>query len=250
MKAIATILLLSFAFLSVKAQQVWTEGTTWEVHTVQSDGITTRTEVYTYELGEPVSFNDTIYYTLTETHQDVTHIVSYLRAEGDDAYVYARHFNSDEVGVHTGECSEILLYDFSKPFELGDTLRYSTYEGFLESLYIDPRYAHLNYYHDVIEPGDCLPEYNFIIYKIGNIYGPVYYISDYSNPTSIPNSHNVSHVLFKTKGKPHGSMITLRIDIVHDLDGQSYSCYPLSGMRYPGADSQVLFKKGNVLISR
>ena len=100
MRAVVTIIMLAVACLVAHAQQIWTEGTTWEIHSEYSDlSGETKTEVYTYELGAPVSFNDTLYYTLTETRKGVTHIVSYLRAEGDDEYVYARHFRSEELGI-------------------------------------------------------------------------------------------------------------------------------------------------------
>lgn len=255
MKAITVTLIMIFSYLSANAQQIWTEGTTWEIYIDYYDGNGLKTtKVHTYELGEPVSFNDTLYYTLTETYRGVTQIVSYLRAEGDDAYVYARHFKSDKLDIDTGESSEILLYDFSKPFELGDSIRYGCYGGYTEQKYIDPQYpCLLSYLYDVIEPGDCLPLYNEIIYKIGTIYGPIAYIrfgDCLDGSTGIPNSKNVSHVLFKTKGKPNGSMITLRIDVAHDASCQTYPCYSLTGIRYHNANGQILFKKENVLLMR
>lgn len=210
MKAFAVALIMIIVCLSTNAQQIWTEGTSWEIHTEYPDlpeGM--RTEVHTYELGEPVSFNDTLYYTLTETYKGVTHVVSYLRAEGDDAYVYARHFQSEQLGIDTGEASEILLYDFSKPFEYGDTLQLGFYGGYIEQEYIDPLSPlRIVYLHDVLEPGDCLPLYRGIIYKIGSIFGPIACITGYKDPTETPNPKNVSHILFKTKAKPNGSMIT------------------------------------------
>lgn len=252
MRVIIITTVMIIACLSAHAQQIWTEGTTWEVHIDHYDGDHDWTEVRTYELGEPVSFNDTLYYTLTETRKGVTNIVSYLRSEGDDAYVYARHFQSDELGIDTGERSEILLYDFSKPFEYGDSIRYGTYGGWIEQYYIDPEWPTLRYLYDVIEPGDCLPMFYDIIYRIGSIYGPIanIYIDFCDGTTSIPNRRNVSHVLFKTKGKPQGSMITLRIDAVQADDRQACPCYSLTGIRYHNADGQILFKKENVLIKR
>ncbi len=242
-----------FACVSAHAQQIWTEGTSWEVHIDYSDWDGHDwTEVHIYELGEPVSFNDTIYYTLSETCAGATHIVSYLRAEGGDAYVYARHFQSEELRIDTGEQSEILLYDFSKPFEYGDSIRYATYGGWIEQDYIDPEWPTLRYLHDVIEPGDCLPMFHDIIYKFGSIYGPIgkIYLDFSENTTGFPNTKNVSHVLFKTKGKPNGSMITLRIDIVHNSNSQPYSCYSLTGIQSPHTNNQILFRKNNVLLMR
>lgn len=250
MKAITITLIMIFSYLSANAQQIWTEGTSWEVHIDYSDWDGHDwTEVHIYELGEPVSFNDTIYYMLTETCEGVTNIVSYLRAEGDDAYVYARHFQSDELRIDTGEEAELLLYDFSKPFEYGDSIRYATYGGWIEQDYIDPEWPTLRYLHDVIEPGDCLPMFHDIIYKFGSIYGPIgkIYLDFCDIPTGIPDTRNVSHVLFKTKGKPNSSVITLRIDVVRNDNSQPNASYSLIGIRYPNADNQVLFKKKNVL---
>ena len=249
MKAVVTIIMLAVACLVAHAQQIWTEGTTWEIHTEYSDlSGETKTEVYTYELGEPVSFNDTLYYTLTETYEGVTNIVSYLRAEGDDEYVYARHFQSEELGIYTGEQSEILLYDFSKPFEYGDIIQFGAYGGYILYYYIDPKSSdELRYFYDVIEPGDCLPAYNGIIYKIGSVYGPIAYLfEELENSTIAPNSKNVSHVLFKTKGKPNRCMNTLCIDVPH-VDKLPYTYYRLSGSRINNAEKQPLFKKGNVI---
>ncbi len=240
-----------FACLSANAQQIWNEGTSWEVYIDYSDGEGhDKTKAHIYELGEPVSFNDTIYYTLTETCEGVTNIVSYLRAEGDDAYVYARHFQSDELGIDTGVEAELLLYDFSKPFEYGDSIRYATYGGWIEQDYIDPEWPTLRYLHDVIEPGDCLPMFHDIIYKIGSIYGPIanIYLDFCDGTTGFPNTKNVSHVLFKTKGKPNSSIITLRIDVVRNDNSRFNSSYSLTGIRYNNPDNQVLFKKKNVLL--
>lgn len=187
---------------------------------------------------------------LTETCEGVTNIVSYLRAEGDDAYVYARHFQSDELRIDTGEEAELLLYDFSKPFEHGDSIRYGTYGGYVEHYYIDPEWPTLRYVHDVIEPGDCLPRFHDIIYKIGSIYGPIanIYLDFCDGTTGTPNTKNVSHVLFKTKGKPNGSIITLRIDVVRNDNSRLNAYYSLTGIQYPNADNRVLFKKKNVLL--
>lgn len=243
-----------FTFLSASAQQIWTEGTTWEVSIDYSDDVNVWTKVHTFELGEPVSFNDTTYYTLTETCEGVTNVISYLRAEGDDAYVYARQFQSAEFGINTGESSEILLYDFSKPFDYGDSIRYATYGGWMEQCYIDPACSGLSYLYDVIEPGDCLPMFQDIVYKIGSIYGPIANIQSddrkESSPTGTPNTRNVSHVLFKTKGKPSGSTITLRIDVVRDASGLPLPCYSLMGIWCPNADCRVMFRKNNVLLKR
>lgn len=240
--------------LAAHAQQIWTEGTTWEIHTERLDLFgEKKTAVYTYELGEPVSFNDTLYYTLTETHGDKTRIVSYLRAEGGDAYVYARHFQSDELMISTGEQSEILLYDFSKPFEYGETIRFGTYDGNIGYYYIDPDSSdELRYFYDVIEPGDCLPAYHDIIYKIGSVNGPIaHLIGDLmDSEANTPDTRNVSHILFKTKGKPNGSMISLRIDVVRYSNRPSYSCYWLTGIRCSNADDHIIFRKENVLLKR
>lgn len=252
MRAVITTLMMAAASLAVHAQQIWTEGTTWEIHTETDYCGETKTAVYTYELGEPVSFNDTLYYTLTETHNDKTHIMSYLRAEGDDAYVYARHFQSEELMINTGEQSEILLYDFSKPFEYGDIIRFGTYDGNIGYYYIDPDSPdELRYFYDVIDPGDCLPAYHDIIYKIGAINGPIAHLfGDFvESDANAPDTKNVSHVLFKTKGKPNGSMITLRINVVH-YNRQSLSCYWLTGLRCSNADDHMIFKKDNVLLKR
>lgn len=253
MKTIITVFILAFSFFAVNAQQIWTEGTSWEIHMNYTDNSSTEEpKVYFYELGEPVSFNDTIYYTLTETNNGVTNIVSYLRAEADDSYVYARHFQSEQLGVDTGESSEMLLYDFSKPFALGDTLRVGTVGGNTICEYIDPDYPdHLTYYYDIIEPGDCLPAYGDIIYKVGSCYGPIYYITfrEQASTDSTPDPKNVSHVLFKTKGKPNGSMITLRIDIV-SKECLPLHYYSLTGMRYENAHGQILFRKGSAIICR
>lgn len=251
MRAITTIVIVALTCLTANAQQVWTEGTTWEIHTEYTDySGEVKTDVKIYELGEPVSINDTIYYTLTKTYNGRTYIESYIRAEEDDSYVYIRQFQSDGFIIDTGDSPEMLLYDFSKPFEYGDTIWYGVGSGYIAEEYIDPAYPdRLSYFYDIIEPGDCLPAYCDIIYKIGFIDGPV--SKFYEFDTESPNTRNVSHVLFKTKGKPNGSMITLRIDVVRTGNSQPNACYSLTGVRYTSnADNRVLFKKGNVLLMR
>ncbi len=194
MKQILIILSL-LTTLPLPAQDVWKEGTQWLV---------------TYEDGSEGNFflegKTTIdgmeYLNLKSviTEDSDTFLIGYIRTERGDTMVYAR-FNflylDDE---------EHVLYNFGT-FEQGTCLQYSetdldSWEVGLHTVTIDG--DSLCYFHDVIEPGDILPCYNDIVFKVGHLGGPMFLVETGTDPDepippgpTRPNRKNISHTVLK-----------------------------------------------------
>lgn len=191
MKRYSIIALLTILSSSLFAQDVWTEGTTWDVEYTQESDIPHTL----FTLNEVMDIEGVSYFPLTANTTESCDTVAYIRSEHGDSLVYARViFN----GVLL---QESLLYDFTKSFEYGDIIRYSTLEGtFMERISNE---SPITYLCDVIEEGDCLPMWNGIIYKIGHVEGPLglFFKEPDSEATgdAKPKLTNVSHILFGTK---------------------------------------------------
>ena len=191
MKKYYIIALLTILSSSIYAQDIWTEGTTWDVEYTQESDIPHTL----FTLMEAIDIEGVSYFPLTANTTESCDTVAYIRSEHGDSLVYARViFN----GVLK---QESLLYDFTKCFEYGDVVRYGTLEGIVTE-YISNE-SPITYLYDVIEEGDCLPMWNDIIYKIGHIAGPLGLFfaepeSEGSGSTK-PKPTNVSHILFGTR---------------------------------------------------
>ena len=235
--------ILSLVAVSAMAQDVWTEGTTWEISYTKED----HPVLTTYELTSSVEIDGTSYYPLTTTTDGVRNIVAYIRSERGDSLVYSR-----VVGSGGYLYPDMLLFDFTKSFEYGDSFRYGTEFG-IDQMYISNDYP-IEYIHNVIKEGDSLPIWNDIIYKLGPTQGPLgLFFEDVSstgnNPK--PKTTNVSHILFGTRKGAHAEIdfdpatgIIRRITFIdkdkhiYDLQGRRlYSIpekgfYILNGKRY------------------
>lgn len=214
-----SLILLLFMLLGVTArgQQIWTEGTTWEIE---------RTDVYPstslFELGVAEQINGRTYHPLTYSQGNRTDTLAFIRTERGDSLVYAMHTRHD--------ATDFLAYDYTRVYEEGDTIRYGNYHGDITHLPIDQP---LTYYYDVIDEGDCLPSFAGFIYLIGHIEGPLalFFAPASYDPGFLyagkPKPSNVSHVLFGTKGKPKkmivpASLVAVRVD---DEGGVRYSLH-------------------------
>ena len=230
MKRIALFLLqFSFLMAMVHAQQVWTEGTQWEVE--YNDG-TPRT---VFELISPVEIDGISYFPLIAKQSEQCDTLSYIRSEREDTLVYCKVFYPGRQSL-----SEVLLlYDFSKSFEYGDTIRYGTLGGVTILEVIDEEEDSLDYYYNVLEEGDCLPSWKGLVYKIGYLEGPMvlFYkgieMTGADSNKKRPKPTNVSHTLFSTK-KKRQSTFDLSNDIQRiEVRNGSKTFYTLEGTSSP-----------------
>lgn len=191
MKRYSIIALLTILSSSLFAQDVWTEGTTWDVEYTQESNIPHTL----FTLMKAMDIEGVSYYPLTASTAEGCDTIAYIRSERGDSLVYAR------VILDGVLLQESLLYDFTKCFEYGDVVRYGTLEGIVtESISNE---SPITYLYDVIEEGDRLPMWNGIIYKIGHVEGPLGLFfaepeSEGSGSTK-PKPTNVSHILFGTR---------------------------------------------------
>ncbi len=226
-----TILLLQFSFLiaMVHAQQVWTEGTQWEVE--YSDG-TPRT---VFELISSVEIDGISYFPLIAKQSEQCDTLGYIRSERGDTLVYCRVYFPGMERLS----DDLPLYDFSKSFEYGDIIRYGTLDGIAFEM-IDAEEECLDYYYNVLEEGDCLPSWKGLVYKIGYLEGPMVLFFNNIESTTVsskrPKPTNVSHTLFTSKKKRQAqfdlSNDIQRIEvrngstIFYTLEGTSRSNHP------------------------
>lgn len=197
-----TILLLLFLPMTLSAQDVWTEGTEWVV--TYSDG-----DVHTYTLSGTTTIDGMAYLNMMDDHQEEP--IGYVRAEHGDTVVYARAIIDQ---ITTGE---FLLYDFGD-FEPGSTFRYSFYDydnKLIRTPSIEIEADSVTYIHDVIDEGDILPCCSYVVFKLGYMGGPMdlFYggitiekILDAEGTAPTPRTRNVSHIVFRPKGRK-GAMI-------------------------------------------
>ena len=235
-----TLFLLHFLFLMamVHAQQVWTEGTQWEVE--YNDG-TPRT---VFELISPVEIGGISYFPLIAKQSEQCDTLGFIRSERGDTLVYCRVYDIDDPYYLF---DDFLLYDFSKSFEYGDTIRFG-HVGFIKEELIDEEDGTLDYYYNVLEDGDILPSWNGLVYKLGYLEGPFglffsnlssKYPPDPDSETGLkglvlhPKPKNVSHTLFSTK-KKRQSTFDLSNDIQRiEVRNGSKTFYTLEGISSP-----------------
>lgn len=177
--------------------RVWREGSTWEYY--DEDGHLAET----YTLEAYTKRDDTYYMPLVKNDDA---IIGYIRTERGDSLVYARGFNASNGTL----LPEVLLYDFTKSYEAGDIMRLGAAKSQsgsygVDELRIEPQDdAPLTFFHDVFEDGDCIPQWNGFIYKVGCLEGPMaYFYNQVSNKK--PSAKNLSHLIFgnkKRRGAP------------------------------------------------
>ncbi|MCQ2255400.1 MAG: hypothetical protein MJZ29_07875 [Bacteroidaceae bacterium] len=187
------------------AQDVWTEGTTWVIDfnaQIWDDDEKKMVEhpQTSYTLTSSVEVEGVSYFPLVRTIEEKSYIVAYIRSERGDSLVYSR-----VVGFDGYLYPDMLLFDFTKSFEYGDSFRYGT-DMEIREMYISNDYP-IEYIHDVIEEGDCLPIWNDMIYKLGPVHGPLelFFIKG-GNNGSKPKTTNVSHILFGTRKGAHAEI--------------------------------------------
>lgn len=237
-----TILLLQFSFLiaMVQAQQVWTEGTQWEVE--YSDG-TPRT---VFELISSVEIGGISYFPLIAKQSEQCDTLGFIRSERGDTLVYCRVYSPDEPNMRY-LLNDCLLYDFSKSFEYGDTIRFGAF-GLVDKELIDEEDGTLDYYYNVLEDGDTLPSWKGLVYKLGYLEGPfgLFYSvpedtikPDPDSATALnslvrhPKPKNVSHTLFSTKKKRQSTFdLSNNIQRIEVRNG-SKTFYTLEGTSSP-----------------
>lgn len=234
MKKIVIILLACLSSLCSSAQQVWTEGTVWDV----IDDVNMH---WIYSLGSPVDVEGTEYMPLlVEGDDGIVTTEAYIRSERGDSLVFIRHKWGGGGKLADNEC---LLYDFTKSYEYGDTIRYGVVNGVAStggrvvSEVIDETKDELVYYYDVLEEGDIIPNWKGLIYKIGYIQGifPLFYSPKENSATeeNRPNPSNLSHLVFTTKGGHRLEHVpnSLELILVDDFLTEDEAYYAADGRK-------------------
>lgn len=223
MKRIA-LFFLQYLFLiaMVHAQQVWTEGTQWDVE--YNDG----TPHTVFELISSVEIDGISYFPLIAKQSEQCDTLGFIRSERGDTLVYCRVYYPGMQSLS----EDLPLYDFSKSFEYGDTIRYGTLDGIVFEV-IDEEEDCLDYYYNVLEEGDCLPSWKGLVYKVGYLEGPMVLFFNNIETTNVSNKRpkptNVSHTLFSTK-KKRQSQFDLSNDIQRiEVRNGSKTFYTLDG---------------------
>lgn len=226
------ILLLSVLLMSVSvyAQDVWREGTRWEVECLDEETVVD----FIFELSGHTTIDGVDYLNLIDVKEGLT--IGYVRSERGDTVVYARLCKN-------GISDEFVLYDFGT-FEPGSHFHYSL----LDSTYNDTIVVistktdtitaeGLTYHHDVIVEGDILPCWNNVLFKVGCLDGPMAYLYDPlivspigTEATEKPKRRNVSHTVLQLAGRS----VTLTPDGIIAIQKTPLSvneCHNLMGMR-------------------
>ena len=188
------------------AQDVWTEGTTWVIDfnaQIWDDDEKKMVEhpQTSYTLTSSVEVEGVSYFPLVRTIEEKSYIVAYIRSERGDSLVYSR-----VVGFDGYLYPDMLLFDFTKSFEYGDSFRYGTELG-IDKMYISNERP-IEYIHNVIKEGDSLPIWNDIIYKLGPTEGPLglFFEDEFDGNNPKPKTTNVSHILFGTRKGAHAEI--------------------------------------------
>lgn len=185
--------------LALPAQQVWTEGTEWVV--TFDDG-----ESSAYTLSGYTTIDGVPYLQLL--NEQTGRPFGYVRTERGDTLVYARGVIRENI------TEEFLLYDFGT-FQPGTSFSFGCYNYSADEIIrIDCLIESdsITYFHDVITQGDIMPCCYDVMFKVGYIGGPMalFYdtfllpedLSEDSEATGpIPRTRNVSHMVFRPKGK-------------------------------------------------
>lgn len=220
-----TILLLWILPIAISAQDVWTEGTEWVV--TYSDG-----DVHTYTLSGTTTLDGTVYLNMMDDHQE--NPIGYVRAEHGDTVVYARAIIDEML------TDEFILYDFST-FEPGSTFTYSCYDyanKMIRTFSVELKADSITYLNDIIEEGDILPSCYNVVFKLGYIGGPMdlFYgggplgLEEVGDTSPIPRTRNVSHIVFRTKGRKGAMIIPTDIYGLFETGYGNRAGYNLGGL--------------------
>ena len=197
--------------LCMQAQQVWREGTSWEVHYDDAS-------VETFALQGTTEIQNTTYLNLVRNGSS---LVGYIRAERGDSLVYARGIKDDKV------LDESLLYDFRKSFEYGDEFRYAS-SSQAASVKLTRQTARIVYYRNILNEGEELPAWDNVVYKVGFLGNPMglYYQQGSEFFPGInyvqrvkPSNTNVSHIVFRPGGARPKVLYAMRYEQI-SLDEQ------------------------------
>jgi hypothetical protein len=242
-----------------QAESIWQEGSQWDVYyNYQSTGSGDSTEVgddmiMTYRLLHADNGYLALEETVTFRGEIVSsHVQGYIRNEADTAIYVRPVLDNGSIG------NECLLYDFSKPFEYGDTIRYGVLNGEVMEVFIDWQQDTLDYY--MIDNGDmhCLPAWEGIIYQYGYIGGPMDLFLYRAAPGKAkkPKPSNISHVIFSTKGG-HKKLLVNGSDDQGDIiipydemltDGTTWECLAVNN-RHPNLnDTYTIQVLGDTLV--
>lgn len=241
----------------LQAGSIWEEGSQWDIYySYDPVSIDDSIDVVEYKVTFRLLHADDGYMALEKTITYEGEIVSTqvqgLIRNDNDKMIYVRPVSDN--GSIGDEC---LLYDFSKPFEYGDTIRYGVMRGEIKKEVIDWQEDTLDYY--MLNNGDthCLPAWKGIIYQYGYIEGPMDLFLLHAAPgkTDKPKPTNISHVIFSTKG---GHKKTLMysgdnddIIIPYDemlTDGTKWECQAISPERPDLQSTYTIEVKGDTLI--
>ena len=206
-----------FAFMAstfcLLAQQVWREGTSWEVHYDDAS-------VETFALQGTTEIQNTMYLNLMRSDKS---LVGYIRAERGDSLVYARGIKGNQV------LDESLLYDFRKSFEYGDEFHYAS-SSQAASVTLSRQTARIVYYRDILNEGEELPAWDNVVYKVGFLGNPMglYYQSgseffpgiNYAQRVK-PSNTNVSHIVFRPGGGKPCKICTVKYEDKEPADEMS-----------------------------
>lgn len=242
MKKIAFALLACLSSLCSFAQQVWTEGTVWETDIYMGGYYGDGYLHLIQRLESPVEMDGKVYYPLTVEWDDgAIEPSGFIRTERGDSLVYIRY--TYRGGLEEGEC---LLHDFTKSYEYGDVIRYGSYShetgDCVKEETIDENECEIIYFHNVLEEGDILPCWKNLIYKIGFIEGPAIFYMSFDGATdgeansgggTRPNSSNLSHLVFTTKGGHRMECVpnSIELILVDDILTEDEAYYAADGRR-------------------
>ncbi len=206
-----------FAFMAstfcLLAQQVWREGTSWEVHYDDAS-------VETFALQGTTVIQNVAYLNLVRSDKS---LVGYIRSERGDSLVYARGLDGSKV------MDEALLYDFRKSFEYGDEFRYAS-SSQVASVKLSRQTARIVYYRNILNEGEELPAWDNVVYKVGFLGNPMglYYQSgseffpgiNYAQRVK-PSNTNVSHIVFRPGGGKACKICTVKYEDKEPADEMS-----------------------------
>ena len=240
MRNLLLFTLLCLTALLSHAGSIWEEGSQWDVYYQnEASSIDDSTEVdhddmvITYRLLHA----DDGYMALEETITRRGEIVScqlqgYIRNEGDSIIYVRPVWENGSIG------EECLLYDFRKPFEYDDTIRYGIMGDEVKGIFIDWQEDTLDYYMMNDDVSHCLPAWKGIIYQYGYIGGPMelFLLRVAPGKTKKPKPTNISHVIFSSKGGRKTTLINRDndddINIPYDemlTDGTTWECLAVNG---------------------
>ena len=242
-KLLLVIILIILPISGLHAQDVWKEGTHWDVECYSSIDSFIKYQ-FAFELSGHIEIGGVDYLKLIDLNEDQT--IAYIRTERGDTVVYARYIRGQDY-------NEFVLYDFGS-FDPGTCFQYSTWDGETwENGYpvysLEPdtiKEEGLTYYHDVIVDGDTLPCWNQVLFKVGCLDGPMAYVYDplENSPArpfgedGKPKRRNVSHTVLRLADRtmefmPDG-IITVKINkftqgVCYDLQGRRLTSAPEKG---------------------